>query len=449
MSGASPQKRHRGIEITTFVSSLVSLAVAAALVIWLVRTYPAPITDRLKAVEVAIWPWGLLAAIATGALCFRSARAVGYSMGTLVLVGLTAICFLFWQHWPDKSVSLFGWEVMMGTAFLITVILGAVWAGAQIWDRWNCLAGVDAAHGALAEAEGKLEAAKASAANQATAITALKGKRDGLAAQIKEVEEARKAEAQEAAAREDRSAKRRLYEAQYVGGFLVAVGFRVAQVRQAHPMSINYLQGGRDAELADLIGATGGRFWLIEFKRSEAELKDEFTKRTRERQISELVKDDGLMALADRCHFIGWGVQHGKVPKLSLSRYLDLWRDPKQFSPSWLMQAEAFLAMAIPRHNEVATIGVPASEFQRYLRMLEYWGGSATGDDDFAALVMYQDERGNLRFFTESSFGLFMEGVKNAHEIVEEQARRLRMDRDNKGPSHWSGPSPGSGPSLS
>jgi hypothetical protein len=439
MSSISPQKRHHVIEITVFVSSLVSLAVAAALAIWLVRIYPRHVADRLKLVEVTIWPWGLLPAVATGALCFRRARAVGYSLGTLVLVGLAAICFLFWQQWPDQQVSLFGWEIMTGTAFLIAVTLGIVWAGGQIWDRWNCLAGVDTAHGAIAEAERKLEAAESSAAYQATAITALKNTHDGLTAQIKEIEEARESEARVAAAREEQRTKRRLYEAQYVGGFLVAVGFRVAQVRQAHPISINYLQGGRDAELADLVSATGGRFWLIEFKRSEAELKDEFTKRTRERQINELVKDSGLIALADRCHFIGWGVQHGNVPKLSLSRYLDLWREPKQFSPSGLKQVEAFLEAAIPNHNEVATVGVPASEFQRYLRTLEFWGGSATGDDDFAALVMYQDERGNLRFFTEPSFGSFMEGVKNAHKIAEEHARRLRMERDNKGPSHRSG----------
>lgn len=442
MSNASFQSRHRGIEIAVLLFSLVLLAVSTALFVRLAWVYPKAITDTLRAVEVTVWPWGLLAAISAGALCFRNARTTGYSLGTLVLVALVVIGFLFWQHWPDKTVSLFGWDVRTGIVLLIAVLLGVAWVGAQLWDRWNCLSGWDTAHRTQAEAVRKLEIAEVNAANQTSVIAGLKQKRDGLALQINEIEAARKTVVQEAAAREERLATRRLYEAQYVGGFLVMVGFRVARVRQTRPMSINYLQGGRDAELADLVSVTAGRFWLIEFKRSDAELKDEFTKRTRERQINELVKDRDLVALADRCHFIGWGVPHANGPTLSISRYLDLWREPKQLASSPPVQAEAFLAAAIPDHDEVAMVGVPASEFQRYLRLLEYWGGSATGEADFAALVMYQDERGNLRFFTESSFGLFMEGVKNAHEMMVEQARRLRMERDNEGPSHRDGPSP-------
>lgn len=171
-------------------------------------------------------------------------------------------------------------------------------------------------------------------------------------------------------------------------------------------MSINYLRGGRDAELADLVSATAGWFWLIDFKRSEAELKDEFTKRTRERQILELAKNGCVVALADCCHFIGWGVQRRNVPKPSLFRYLDLRRAPKQFLFSPLMQVEVFLSAAISDHYDAATVGVPASGFQRYLKIFELSGGSVTGDDDCAALVMYQHERRNPRFFTEPSVGL-------------------------------------------
>lgn len=443
MSTASPLKRHAAIEIVVLVVSLVSLATATVLVWWLVKAYPDQVSNILKPMKVPVWLLALIATVAFCTLCMRGTRSVGYSLGTLILLEPAVICYLFWQRWPDYLVSLFGWEVMTGTACILTAALVAVWIGAQLAERWIWLVGAEATHVALTKAQDEIDAEKAIVSNKAEAITNLKNRCDGLVVQIQESESKRNAEAQKARDREKQNEQRRLYEAQFVGGFLVAVGFRFAQARYTQSMSINYVQGGRDAALADLISATAGRFWLIEFKRGEAELGDEFTKRTRKQQMHELQKDTTLAALADRCHFIGWGAHRSTGHQLFFSRYLDLWRTPNHFSPSWLIQTDDFLSHAIPDRGKIATIGVAASEFQKYLQMLEYWGGSATGDDDFAALVMYQDSLGALRYFIEPSFAIFMEAVSLAHQVAAQKEQLRRIEHDNKGPSPRNGPLPG------
>lgn len=427
------------------IATAALLALSAVPFLWLVYKYAWAITETLKGKEISVASCLPLLVAAALFLIFRHTRALGYSIGTLFSLALVTTCLAFWHHWPDKTVSIFGWEVLTGHAALMSLTIGILWVGAQVWERGSHIGQLKRAVQARAEADSAAAKAQQLADSKTSTIEDLAKARTTLEKQVRDSEAMRSAEAQASSDRIKELSKNRLYEAQFVGGFLMMLGCRIARVGLGEPTSVNYLQGGRDAELADLVSATAGRFWMIEFKRSDAELKDEFTKRTRERQIEAIRKNRDIIIVADRCHFIGWGVQRTRRPTLSISRYLDLWRTQQQLALTPLMDAGAFLELALPDDSQPARIGATASEFHRYLQFLECHGGAETGDADFCALVMYQDSRGTFRFMSEPSFGRFLNGMMHAFEVAREreETRRREQERERDGPSQDTVPSRG------
>lgn len=97
-----------------------------------------------------------------------------------------------------------------------------------------------------------------------------------------------------------------LYENQQIGNFNYLLGYYLGQNNFHKPFSINTYQQthGHDNTVGDMFGNLGGKYFILEFKRSEKEYFAELKKENRIKLLARLNAEDNLNILSKKGHFL-------------------------------------------------------------------------------------------------------------------------------------------------
>lgn len=185
---------------------------------------------------------------------------------------------------------------------------------------------------------------------------------------------------------------KRPYESQILGEFTLRLGYWWGNLDKGNLFfTFNILQGNKDREFADIMAGSGGYAWLLELKRGKPELSNEKDKPLRVLQREGLDKDPEMRALADKCHWIGFGVIEEKthLTQIHIGKY---WKHFIDSQTEW-MKSDKFSKLVFVGKE---MIGIPIAEFQKYLNFLAKSGKPTSGDDDeiIGAMIFYSDSSG-------------------------------------------------------
>ncbi len=102
-----------------------------------------------------------------------------------------------------------------------------------------------------------------------------------------------------------------VYENVLSGSFIYSLGVvagRQAGVDETTLDSINFFQQTpHDRRIGDLLADWGGKTFLIEFKRTVAQLRDELAKDGKQELGNKIADRKRIKGLSERCHFLGYG----------------------------------------------------------------------------------------------------------------------------------------------
>lgn len=102
-----------------------------------------------------------------------------------------------------------------------------------------------------------------------------------------------------------------VYENVLSGSFIYSLGVvagRKAGVDETTLDSINFFQQTpHDRRIGDLLADWGGKTFLIEFKKTVAQLRDELAKDGKQELGSKIAARKRIKGLSERCHFLGYG----------------------------------------------------------------------------------------------------------------------------------------------
>lgn len=102
-----------------------------------------------------------------------------------------------------------------------------------------------------------------------------------------------------------------VYENVLSGSFIYSLGVvagRKAGVDETTLDSINFFQQTpHDRKIGDLLADWGGKTFLIEFKRTVAQLRDELAKDGKSELRDKIANNKRIKSLSDKCHFLGYG----------------------------------------------------------------------------------------------------------------------------------------------
>jgi len=217
----------------------------------------------------------------------------------------------------------------------------------------------------------------------------------------------------------------RPYESQLAMSFAVSLCSEWLKQYPGKLFSLNNFQGNLDRALADIFGVTNRSCWLVELKRSRDEIKSEWRKPARIRQLKALQANPKIEGIANRCHWLGWGeVDREKGLDLRFSGY---WKcENLEDHPEQVISVDVFASQAFLMDGK---IGVSAKEMKQYLEFLFSAAGmSATAladSDSFAVLVFSWNPQEGPRCWCES-----MEFLGRVMErgLTEERERRLAQE---------------------
>ncbi|MFZ3016872.1 MAG: hypothetical protein WA056_00280 [Gallionella sp.] len=119
------------------------------------------------------------------------------------------------------------------------------------------------------------------------------------------------------------STRRTLYENQYIGAFIYALGLHAGSSKG--PESLNALslmqQTPLDTQLGDLFTAWEGRSFLFEFKRTEKDAKREFEKNSKKDLIRSIQENAEINALSLSSHFLCYARDEERNTTLLFQQY--------------------------------------------------------------------------------------------------------------------------------
>lgn len=102
-----------------------------------------------------------------------------------------------------------------------------------------------------------------------------------------------------------------IYENVLAGSFIYGLGVVAGRNSDANETtldSINFFQQTpHDKKIGDLLADWGGKTFLVEFKRTVSQLKDEVAKDGKPELGSKIAGSRRINILSERCHFIGYG----------------------------------------------------------------------------------------------------------------------------------------------
>src|SRR3990172_5501763 len=172
-----------------------------------------------------------------------------------------------------------------------------------------------------------------------------------------------------------------LYESQYIGAFIFALGLASGRSRAGDDAAAFSLlqQTPGDRIVGDLFATWKGRSFVLEFKRSQKEIASEREKPFKDRLLKELVdgKDKEFRVLADRCHFVVFPPSpYGRADLIFLPYSGVSWADEVLGSNMRkMMNLQGFVDRIIAgERNPAKAPGASATELRDYFnRLLILW----------------------------------------------------------------------------
>lgn len=199
-----------------------------------------------------------------------------------------------------------------------------------------------------------------------------------------------------------------LYENQQIGNFNYLLGYYLGRNNYPKPFTINTYQQtfGHDKTIGDMFGNIGGKYFIIEFKRSQKNYLSELNKPHRIKLLEHLRSNPILDILSKKGHFLCHSEEfNGSLLKTKKYKYTDY-----RFSPYSELRAgingnfepiihgiEEFimnLAFDIVPTSKFL-IGMNFTELKEYLKMMK----ECVGNDDYettGTVVCFNSENGGM-----------------------------------------------------
>ena len=198
------------------------------------------------------------------------------------------------------------------------------------------------------------------------------------------------------------STRRTLYENQYIGAFIYALGLHAGSSKG--PESLNALslmqQTPLDTQFGDLFTAWEGRSFLFEFKRTEKDAKTEFEKNSKKNLIPSIQANTGINALSLRAHFLCYARDEERNTTLLFQQYALTKNHVSQEG----VPRES-LAAFIPKILENKDCGLTFDQMTTYKKFLLENLGHASSSVSGAVINIDKNENPNIVKF-ESLFDL-------------------------------------------
>lgn len=218
------------------------------------------------------------------------------------------------------------------------------------------------------------------------------------------------------------------YENIQIGNFLISIGYYLRDFNYIHPISINlHQQTPNDFTVGDLFGALAGKFFIIEFKNSKVNLKEELTKRQRIRLINELTNNPSeLVNISANAHFICYPVFTQKLMTFNLTPYLTISSD--KFNHLKINSIKEFITKTINEN----TIGVEFKEIKKYIELLKKCStkeGNKNPDGVSSGIFLNFDEKKGITYYPFDDLHFLNQKIRLEKEIIREVSRSIEKDK--------------------
>jgi hypothetical protein len=155
------------------------------------------------------------------------------------------------------------------------------------------------------------------------------------------------------------------FESIYLGSFIFTLGYlaRAAGFELRQQTAGVLCRGSGDQLIGDTIHRWGGRNFIIEFRRCEERVRDEFRQPHRRKLLEFLSSPEGaaLRRSSRRGHFIAYGMTDRKIGGLVFMRYFEATDHPSQMGSH--LGLAPFFEGVVTNHNA----GLAPDEFKEYL----------------------------------------------------------------------------------
>jgi len=221
------------------------------------------------------------------------------------------------------------------------------------------------------------------------------------------------------------------YENIQIGNFLISMGYYLREFEYSHPVSINlHQQTPNDFTIGDLFGAFAGKFFIIEFKNSEGNLKDEIEKRQRKRLIQKLSNDfSELVQTSIKGHFICYPKFSNEEMEFSLNPYITILN--KELEYLQINNVGEFIL----KIQKDKSIGVEFKSIEQYLNLLKKCsieeGNKSSGGVSSGILINFEKDKG-VKYFAFDNLDFLNQKIRLEKEIIQELNRNIEQTK-NKG----------------
>lgn len=211
-----------------------------------------------------------------------------------------------------------------------------------------------------------------------------------------------------------------IYENMLSGAFIYALGLVSGKKADGQPSadSINFInQTPYDKSIADLFAELQGKFFIVEFKRSLEAVKTEFEKPHKAKMLKDIQKDEEMLKLSLRCHYLAYGDQNGTNIQINFREYIP----DKGVHP---VRASDFIEGAL---DPEFPIGIKNKQnIAKYMSFLMRYGNK--GDVD--AIVICSSSGGKPMFFKIENY------VQMRQEIRPTVENNVTHNQNLKPPGH-------------
>lgn len=202
-----------------------------------------------------------------------------------------------------------------------------------------------------------------------------------------------------------------LYENQQIGNFNYLLGYYLGKNNFQLPFSINTYQQtpNHDKTVGDMFGNLGGKYFILEFKRSSEKYYSELLKENRVKLFARLSADSKLKLLSKKGHFLCHNIE-AKSSKISTKEMENILIDYNFYPYADLhdMVAQHYLNPILTGMKEFTMnlafektqdgqekFGLNYEELEQYLNILK----ECAGKDDYettGTVACFNTELGNM-----------------------------------------------------
>lgn len=228
--------------------------------------------------------------------------------------------------------------------------------------------------------------------------------------------------------------KNKIYENQQIGNFNVLMGYTLGEAGYRRPFSINTFQQvyRHDKVVGDFFAHVGGKYFIIEFKKSFSEYRKEGYKPQRDHLFSQLIFASKMDEISRKGHFLCYGdvsnTKDGPQLDYHLIPYSELKKELHETDFIQINVRDFTLNLINKTISDPFNIGMSHHELVDYIKLLKKCADtSGTGGYETSGIIACFDEKKGMisvPFQGFSELELLLE-QSNSHE----QNKKLGKDR--------------------